>query len=67
MVLSPAQILVMPVIDAVGKESTLIFTLSVFEQPLLSVPVTKYCVLTKGVANTAVPEAVFNPAAGNHE
>ena len=53
----------------VGKVKGIIVTiiLSISEQLLASVPVTKYWVVTNGEAITTSPVTEFNPVDGDHE
>ena len=67
-VLLPAQIGDVPAATATGGAAfTPIVAVSVAVQPLMSVPVTVYIVVARGVAVTGVPVDALNVADGDHE
>ncbi len=65
-VVSPLQTVAPPVIAAtVGMVATVIETLEVLLQPLVSIPVTVYVVVTEGLAVTDAPVPADKEVAGS--
>ena len=63
---SPAQIVISGLANTVRLFPMLIVTESLFTQPLMSVPVTTYVVVTAGDAVGFAMESSLNPPAGVH-